>query len=162
MDEWKKAISQNGVLSFNITYADKEGNIGEVYNARMPKRIEGVDWTKHLPGDTSELIWDEYLSTDKLPQLWNPSCGWLFSANSTPFKITDPECNNNRSDYSNTMGIEERFTNRARRSLALFSSDSKISESDLLKYRSDTFYDTESELMNLVRILINIESQKIL
>ena len=61
MDEWKKAISQNGVLSFNITYADKEGNIGEVYNARMPKRIEGVDWTKHLPGNTSELIWDEYL-----------------------------------------------------------------------------------------------------
>ena len=49
IDEWKKAISQNGVLSFNITYADKEGNIGEVYNARMPKRIEGVDWTKHLP-----------------------------------------------------------------------------------------------------------------
>lgn len=170
IDEWKKAISQNGVLSFNITYADKEGNIGEVYNARMPKRIEGVDWTKHLPGDTSDLIWDEYLSTDKLPQLWNPSCGWLFSANSTPFKITDPACDNNRSGYSNTMGIEERFTNRARRSIALFSSDSKISESDLLKYRSDTLYDTESELMNLVQALINtvtedplvIEAQQVL
>lgn len=170
IDEWKKAISQNGVLSFNITYADKEGNIGEVYNARMPKRIEGVDWTKHLPGNTSELIWDEYLSTDKLPQLWNPSCGWLFSANSTPFKITDPVCNNNRSDYSNTMGIEERFTNRARRSLALFSSDSEISESDLLKYRADTFYDTNSELMNLVKFLVNtvtkdplvIEAQQVL
>lgn len=169
-DEWKKAISQNGVLSFNITYADKEGNIGEVYNARMPKRIEGVDWTKHLPGNTSELIWDEYLSTDKLPQLWNPSCGWLFSANSTPFKITDPVCNNNRSDYSNTMGIEERFTNRARRSLALFSSDTEISESDLLKYRADTFYNTESELMNLVQFLVNtvtddpliIEAQQVL
>ena len=170
IDEWKKAISQNGVLSFNITYADKEGNIGEVYNARMPKRIEGVDWTKHLPGNTSELIWDKYLSTDKLPQLWNPSCGWLFSANSTPFKITDPVCNNNRSDYSNTMGIEERFTNRARRSLALFSSDSEISESDLLKYRADTFYDTNSELMNLVKFLVNtvtkdplvIEAQQVL
>lgn len=170
IDEWKKAISQNGVLSFNITYADKEGNIGEVYNARMPKRIEGVDWTKHLPGNTSELIWDEYLSTDKLPQLWNPSCGWLFSANSTPFKITDPVCNNNRSDYSNTMGIEERFTNRARRSLALFSSDTEISESDLLKYRADTFYNTESELMNLVQFLVNtvtddpliIEAQQVL
>jgi len=170
MDEWKKAISQNGVLSFNITYADKEGNIGEVYNARMPKRIEGVDWTKHLPGNTSELIWDEYLSTDKLPQLWNPSCGWLFSANSTPFKITDPVCNNNRSDYSNTMGIEERFTNRARRSLALFGSDSEISESDLLNYRADTFYNTESELMNLVQFLVNtvnddplvIEAQQVL
>lgn len=170
IDEWKKAISQNGVLSFNITYADKEGNIGEVYNARMPKRIEGVDWTKHLPGNTSELIWDEYLSTDKLPQLWNPSCGWLFSANSTPFKITDPVCNNNRSDYSNTMGIEERFTNRARRSLALFGSDTEISESDLLKYRADTFYNTESELMNLVQFLVNtvtddpliIEAQQVL
>ncbi len=159
MDEWRKAISQNGVLSFNITYADKEGNIGEIYNAKMPKRVEGVDWSKHLPGDTSELIWDQYLSTDELPQIWNPSCGWLFSANSTPFKITDPKCNNNRSDFSKTMGIEERFTNRARRSLALFSPDPIISEFDLLKYRSDTFYDAKSELMNLVRILINIESE---
>ena len=68
------------------------------------------------------------------------------------------------------MGIEERFTNRARRSIALFSSDSKISESDLLKYRSDTLYDTESELMNLVQALINtvtedplvIEAQQVL
>ena len=76
MDEWRKAISQNGVLSFNITYADKEGNIGEVYNARMPKRVRVLTGAKHLPGDTSELIWDEYLSTDELPQIME-SFMWL-------------------------------------------------------------------------------------
>ena len=41
MDAWRKAIEQNGVLSFNIVYADKDGNIGEIYNAKMPSRIEG-------------------------------------------------------------------------------------------------------------------------
>ena len=50
MAEWREALEQNGVLSFNITYADKEGNIGEIYNARMPRRIEGPDWQKALPG----------------------------------------------------------------------------------------------------------------
>jgi len=77
MTEWRDALKQNGVLSFNITYADKEGNIAEVYNARMPKRMEGPDWSKALPGDQSKLIWTEYRDISELPQIWNPDCGWF-------------------------------------------------------------------------------------
>ena len=154
MTEWRDALKQNGVLSFNITYADKEGNIGEVYNARMPKRIEGPDWSKALPGDQSKLIWTDYRDISELPQIWNPDCGWLFSANATPFKITDEVCNNRREDFSETMGLEPRMTNRARRALELFEPDKQITEEELLRYRADTKYHPESAVMQMVVELV--------
>ena len=156
--EWRGALKQNGVLSFNITYADKDGNIGEIYNARMPKRIEGPDWQKALPGDQSKLIWTEYRDISELPQIWNPECGWLFSANSTPFKITDAACNNSRADFSETMGIEPRMTNRARRSLELFEVDDAITEEELLRYRADTRYHPQSQVMQMVVELVTTPS----
>ena len=154
MSEWQAAVSQNKVLSFNIVYGDKDGNIGAVYNARMPQRIEGPNWEEVLPGDKSELIWTNFRPVSDMPQIWNPECGWLFSANATPFNITDPACNNTRSDFSDTFGIEKRITNRSRRALKLLVPDKAISRDELLRYRADTRYDPESNLMKLVVDLV--------
>lgn len=150
MKEWRVALESQGVLSFNIVYADKDGNIGAVYNARMPRRIEGPEWSEILPGDRSELIWEDFRPISDMPQIWNPECGWIFSANSTPFNITDEACNLQREDFSETFGIETRITNRSRRALALFENDETISREDLLRYRADTKYDPNSALMKLV------------
>ena len=158
MDGWRKAIEQNGVLSFNIVYADKDGNIGEIYNAKMPHRIEGPNWQKVLPGDQSKLIWKDYRAVSELPQLWNPECGWVFSANATPFNITDAACNNQRNAFSETYGIEKRITNRSRRALTLIENDSAISEEELLRYRADTKYDPQSQIMQMVVELVGAQS----
>jgi len=158
MEEWRAALEQNSVLSFNIVYADKDGNIGEIYNAKMPKRIEGPDWDKILPGEQSKLIWTDYRDVSELPQIWNPDCGWLFSANATPFNITDAACNIQRGDFSNTYGIEKRITNRSRRALKLFQNDGSISEDELLRYRADTKYDPQSQIMQMVVELVSAPS----
>ena len=158
MEQWRAALEQNGVLSFNIVYADKEGNIGEIYNAKMPDRIEGPEWDKVLPGDQSKLIWTEYRAVSELPQLWNPDCGWVFSANATPFNITDTACNNQRNDFSQTYGLEKRITNRSRRALTLFQNDDAISEEELLRYRADTKYDPQSQIMQMVVELVTAQS----
>jgi len=91
-------------------------------------------------------------------QIWNPPCGWLFSANATPFNITDAECNNDRTDFSETFGLEARITNRSRRALALLSPDKAISREELLRYRADTKYDPQSNLMKLVVELVSTET----
>jgi len=104
--------------------------------------------------DQSKLIWTEYRDISELPQIWNPDCGWLFSANATPFKITDEVCNNRREDFSETMGLEPRMTNRARRALALFEPDKQITEEELLRYRADTKYHPESAVMQMVVELV--------
>jgi penicillin amidase/acyl-homoserine-lactone acylase len=155
MAEWREAMAQNNVLSFNVIYGDKEGNIGAVYNAKMPNRIEGPDWEEILPGDRPELIWEGFRPLSDMPQIWNPDCGWVFSANATPFNITDPKCNNAREDFSKTFGIEDRITNRSRRALKLLTPDESISREELLTYRADTRYDPESNLMKLVVDLVS-------
>ena len=159
MTEWRAALESQGVLSFNIVYADRAGNIGAVYNARMPRRIEGPEWEEILPGDRSELIWSDFRPVSDMPQIWNPPCGWLFSANATPFQITDAACNVSRADFSETFGIEvDRITNRSRRALALLSPDEAISREELLAYRADTKYDPQSDLMKLVVELVTTQA----
>ncbi len=155
MTEWQAAMAQNHILSFNVIYGDKDGNIGAVYNARMPNRIEGPDWEDVLPGDRSELIWEGFRPLSDMPQIWNPDCGWVFSANATPFDITDPACNNDKADFSETFGIEDRITNRSRRALKLLVPDRSITREELLSYRADTRYDPESNLMKLVVDLVS-------
>lgn len=150
MAEWRAALERQGVLSFNIVYGDKDGNIGAVYNARMPRRIEGPDWEAVLPGDRSELIWNDFRPVGDMPQIWNPPCGWVFSANATPFNITDADCNLKREDFSETFGIEDRITNRSLRALELLQNDDAISREELLRYRADTKYDPNSNLMKLI------------
>ena len=51
-DEWQAAMRITGIPMFNMVYADREGHIGYFYNARLPRRAEGYDWSQYLPGDT--------------------------------------------------------------------------------------------------------------
>ena len=111
-----------------------------------------------MPGDRSELIWESFRPLKDLPQIWNPPCGWVFSANATPFNITDASCNNRKSDFSETYGLEDRITNRSRRILNLLGGDEAISRDELLRYRSDTKYAAESDLMKFVVELVTTQT----
>ena len=150
LKEWKAALAMNGLLSFNAVWATKDGHIGALYNARMPKRIEGPDWLSVLPGDKSELIWTETMPVERLPQTIDPEAGWVFSANHTPFKMSEPESSPKREDFSATYGVEYRMTNRSMRALELFSNDEAISREELLAYREDTKYHPEFRLWQTV------------
>ena len=154
IQEWKEALAQNTVLSFNMIYADKDGNIGALYNAQMPKRIEGPEWTKILPGDRSDLIWTENVPVSDLPQMYNPESGWLFSANHTPFRMSEAGSVPLLDSYSDTFGIPTRMTNRSLRGLELLSADASISKEELLNYRADTFYSDKSTLRKFVNDLL--------
>lgn len=150
LDEWQTALDINGLLSFNAIWATADGHIGALYNARMPKRIEGPDWLSVLPGDRSELIWTENMAVSDLPQATDPEAGWVFSANHTPFKMSEPDSSPKRKDFSETYGVEYRMTNRAMRALELISNQETISREALLKYRADTKYHPEFKLWQTV------------
>lgn len=152
-EQWRAALDQHALLSFNIIYADKNGHIGALYNARMPKRIEGPDWSQILPGDRSELIWTETVPLSAMPQKYDPPSGWLFSANHDPFYMSEPGSTPSRADVSATFGIPTRMTNRGMRGLELLSNDPQISREALLAYRADTTYAQGSTLMGMVRDL---------
>ena len=150
LEDWQAALDMNGLLSFNAVWATADGHIGALYNAQMPKRIEGPDWLSVLPGDRPELIWTEKQPVSRLPQATDPEAGWVFSANHTPFKMSEPESSPKREDFSPTYGVEYRMTNRSLRGLELMSADPKISREELLRYRADTRYHPEFKLWKMV------------
>lgn len=86
--EFKAALQEIGIPGTNIIYADKEGNIFYVGNARLPVRNEGFEWSGLLPGNTSQTRWTSFHEFETLPQVLNPACGWLFNSNNTPFTST--------------------------------------------------------------------------
>jgi len=143
--EFMQAMSMNALPSINYVYADRENNIGFIHNAQYPDRINNWDWSKGLPGDKSELIWDGYRPFADVPKLINPISGLLFNANNTPFTATDGPDNLRAIDFPPSMGLASDQTNRAHRLMEMNDGVSKISEAELLKQKFDVEYSENSE-----------------
>jgi penicillin amidase/acyl-homoserine-lactone acylase len=156
IDEFERALRIRAIPCFNVGYADCEGNVWYVYNARLPVRLEGHDWQKCLPGNTSETLWTEYLPFDKLPQVRNPASGFVQSCNSTPFRTTIGPENPKPEDFSPTLGIEppDRMTNRSLRLLELLEADPSITEDEFYAYKYDTKYSPASTVGAQLKALL--------
>jgi acyl-homoserine-lactone acylase len=152
-EAWYTAVSTGPLPMFNIGYADAAGNIYYVYNARIPLRAEGYDWRQFLPGNTSETLWTDYLPYEQLPQVFNPTSGFIQNANSSPFQTTIGSDNPDPVAYSATLGIGTHMTNRALRALTLFGADEAITAEAFYEYKYDMAYDPSSDMAQLVAIL---------
>jgi len=154
LDEFRAALRPGALPMFNIGYADREGNVAYFYNARLPLRAAGYDWSAYLPGDTSETLWTEYLPMDELPQVVNPPSGVILNANSTPFAVTIGEGNPDPARYPTSFGIETHLTNRARRAQELLAADPAISREAFDRYKFDVAYSRSSNVARRVRAIV--------
>lgn len=155
LDEFRDAMRMSQLPSFHVVYADREGNIAYFYNGLIPIRSERFDWTLYLPGDTSETLWTEYVPFDDLPQVINPPSGFVQSANSTPFITTFGPGNPDPADFSPTLGIETRVSNRSLRLLELFQANESVTAEDFHRYKFDLFYSTKSEVPQWIDQVVN-------
>ena len=156
-DEWRAALSDGGLPSFNVGYADREGNIFYVYNALLPVRQEGYDWSLYLPGNTSDTLWTETVPFDELPQVLNPPSGFVQNANSSPFQTTLDPWNPDPDQYSVTLGIERNMTNRALRALELFGNDPSIGFEEFIGYKFDNSYSRFSDPPHFIEHLSQLK-----
>ena len=157
LEEFKAALSLQQIASFNIGYADKSGNIAYFYNAKFPKRAEGYDWEKYLPGDTSETNWTEYLPWTAAPAIVNPDAGYIYNANGTPFLATEKNEDLKNEDFSPTLGIETDQKNRGYRLHELLSPDTSITTEEFYAYKYDLNYSPASDAKALVDIVLGLD-----
>jgi len=143
-DEWMDAMSMQAVPSLNTVYADRDGHVAYIYNAKLPARAEGFDWSQYLPGDTSRTLWTDYLPFASLPRVVDPPSGFVQSCNGTPFRTTDGAGNPDPSAFSPTLGIETRLTNRGLRALELFGADPSVTREAFDAYKFDVAYSKAS------------------
>ena len=155
--DWISAMKKRSIVSFNGVFADKEGNIFFLHNSSSPLRKEGLDWSNTIDGTRSDLIWDEYVEFEKIPQIKNPSSGWLASTNQDPFKVTNEMDNLSAKDFSPTLGLQTRMTNRAYRSIELFDSYSSISEQDFDDIKFDNKYSVQSRSYKYISKIFEID-----
>ncbi|MAQ87824.1 MAG: penicillin amidase, partial [Candidatus Marinimicrobia bacterium] len=143
ISEFKEAMKIHAIPMFNTGYADRDGKLYYVYNAKIPKRDPRYNWKKILPGESKQTLWYEYISFDKLPQVYDPLEGFYQNCNSSPYLATG-----SRVDASKPLpdwtGIEKHQTNRALRSLETFGVDPAITREEFFEYKFDVEYSRES------------------
>ena len=100
--EWKKAFSRCAIPMFNVTYADREGNIFYAYNGSIPIRDEKFDWTRTVDGSDPATQWKGIHPFKDLPQVLNPESGYVQNCNGSPFFTTDSG-NPQREDFPQYM-----------------------------------------------------------
>ncbi len=92
-DEFRAAASKFTAPAQNLLYADNQGNIGYQMPGNIPIRKNG-DGTLPVPGWTDEYEWTGYIPFDQLPYVFNPTKGYIVTANNAvvgadyPYLIT--------------------------------------------------------------------------
>lgn len=98
LEEFRTALARLGLPYQNTIYADAAGNILYVYGGAIPRRSKGFDWSQPVDGSNPATEWQGYHRLDELPQVLNPSSGYVQNCNSSPF-ITTSAGNPTRGQY---------------------------------------------------------------
>lgn len=153
-DEFYAAMAIHAVPSLNYVYADKDGVVAMIHNGQYPDRAPGWDWSADMPGDRSDLIWQDYLPYDRVPILRNPSSGFVFDANNQPFSATDGPDNLRPDMFPATMGLQTDQTNRSLRIIELTDGETLITREALLALKFDNSYAQGSTADNTVKAVL--------
>jgi acyl-homoserine-lactone acylase len=117
--QFYKAMEMTAIPGFNTFYTDPD-TIFYVSNGKIPFRDPAYNWRGTLPGNTSKTLWTTFHPLKDLPQYINPSSGYLFNANNTPFNASSAANNLKAENFDKTMGYETFDNNRSSRLTELF------------------------------------------
>ncbi len=135
LGEFLATLRQNLIPMFNIAYADVEGNILYLWNGTVPRRLDdGADYRGEVPGATSKYVWTELHKTDELPQLLNPSGGYVQNCNDPPWftslrNLLDPR------QYPSYFEPGRQLALRGQLSLEMLESREKFSLQDVQRLK---------------------------
>lgn len=125
-DEFRAALSYWDVPSQNFVYADVEGNIGYQAPGRIPIRAAG-DGTIPVPGWTGAYEWVGYIPFDSLPRAYNPTEGYIATANNVV----------GGADFPYFISADWAPGYRARRIVEMIEADESITIEDVMTMHGD-------------------------
>jgi acyl-homoserine-lactone acylase len=117
--DFYSVLEKNAIPGYNIGYADRNDTIFYISNGKIPKRSPDYQWRSVVPGNTMKTLWNTYYTTAELPQVIAPKAGFVYNANHSPFKSTDPSENPSEDRFTAAMGFEKYDNNRSTRLLEL-------------------------------------------
>jgi penicillin G amidase len=103
----------------NVVYADRQGNIGYSFPGSIPIRAKG-NGAVPAPGWTGEYEWTGFIPYEQLPHMFNPSPGYIASANNRvvddgyPYWVSPDYCTSSRArriveliEEKGTLSVED-------------------------------------------------------
>lgn len=143
LSEFKNALEIQGVPCTNIVYADDQDNIFYISNGKFPGRSNKYNWKDVIPAVGEESLWQEpYQALSALPQVLNPSSGFVFNTNNTPYSSTDSLDNPMPNESQRNMGFPnaQMENNRSSRFKELIRLDKRWSYEEFKKLKFDRSY----------------------
>ena len=132
------SMKQNLVPTSNFAYADADGNVAYLWNARVPERREdGTDYKLDVPARDGRYVWKRVLKASRLPRLVNPAGGYIQNCNNPPWftSLRDPI---DARRYPPYLEEERGLALRPQMALALLESRPRFSLEDVLRMKFDT------------------------
>lgn len=154
-EDWRAAMAMQAIPSFNAVYADRSGAIAYYYNAAIPVRSAGQDWSRIADGSRGDLVWKGVEPFGTTPHVVRPASGYVVNSNHSPFRASGPDDNPDRADFPARFGIDERVTNRGLRTQALYGGDTSITGEEFVAYKMDAFYAEDSLLRRTIRVFLD-------
>ena len=96
--DFRDAASYFSVPAQNLVYADVDGNIGYQMPGDIPMRAKG-DGSLPAPGWTDEYEWTGYIPFEQLPKTFNPTQGFVATANNAVVGADYPHLITTEWDY---------------------------------------------------------------
>ncbi len=152
-EEFNNAMSLMALPMFNTGYADKEGNIFYLYNAKLPIRDNSYNWRTVVPGNTSATLWKDFIQYKDLPQIFNPTSGYIQNCNNAPHYTLQKDLQEDKIFYS---GFETHNTNRSIRAEELFSNANSITYENFKTMKFDLKYSKESTIAQIINRAIKL------
>ena len=135
--EFYEILKMKALPGYNIGYADKNDTIFYISNGLIPKRAEGYNWKEVVPGNTRKTLWTETHDIEELPQVIQPSSGYFYNANHSPFFSSDDQNNPNPEDFAQNANFETYHNNRSTRLMNLIEAEDKVSYDDFKRIKYD-------------------------
>jgi len=126
-DEFRNALREWDIAAQNFVYADVQGNIGYQSTGKWPIRAKG-DGLMPVPGHTGEYEWLGYVPFEEMPYLFNPSQGFVVTANHA---VVDDK-------YPYLVSLEWASGYRAARITEMIQAKPKLSAEDMQAIQADT------------------------
>lgn len=133
------AMKRLQVPTFNISYADKDGNVEYIFNGIAPKRKSGdvAFWRGLVPGDSSEYLWTDVHPYEELPRVTNPPAGFIQNTNDPPWFPSWPT-SIKASDYPAYFAPQAPESMRAQNALKMIAEHDKITFDKLRELKLST------------------------
>lgn len=123
--EFSAALEDFHVPAQNIVYADGEGNIGIRTTGLFPVRQEGLGRVP-VDGSSGDFDWTGFVPFDLAPMAFNPTQGYLVSANQLPTLENDPYLGWSWADRYRALRINE-----------VLASDEEVTVEDTIALQQD-------------------------